>query len=372
MQAGWVRRVSAFVVISVVLAACGGGSDDDSDAPVDDDSGADASGPTSTSSTTTTTLAEIDAGPKAPFTGLPAEEALLALPAVVIKIGNDDDRSLESLIGIDHADLVIEERIEDRATRFAVVFHSDLPEVAGPVRSGRTTDVNILANLGAPIFAFSGANIGVLGQLREAAGRGEVVLVANDDSGVYQFRDDEYRNPANLFAYPRLLREDFAAQSGAAVAPFAFRTDESANRPAGVPGVAITIVGRDTVSFVFDPSRGYVRVQDGAVHSTREGHDIVVTNLVVMETEYHPSAIDPQSIDAATLGEGMVHVMIGGQRISGVWRRATAGDPYTLVSDDGSVIELEPGTTWLTLALAESYEFLADDETQRLVLGNPG
>lgn len=372
MQAGWVRRMSALVGISVALAACSGG---DGSGPVAGSDGTEddqASATSSTSSTTSTTLAAIEAGVKAPFTGMPADDGLLLQPAVVLKIGNNDDRSLESLVGIDHADLVIEERIEDRATRFAVVFHSDLPEVAGPVRSGRTTDVNLLANLGAPIFAFSGANIGVLGQLREAAGRGDVVLVANDDSGIYQFRDEAYRNPADLFAYPELIRDDFAAQAGAGAGPFSFRHDGSPDRPTGVDGEAVTIVGRDTVSFVYDPSRGYVRVQDGAVHSTREGHDIVVDNLIVMETEYLPSPIDAQSVDATTLGAGVVHVMIGGTRITGVWERPGVDDPYTLTSDDGSVIELEPGKTWLTLVPADSYEFSAEAETLGLVLGNPG
>lgn len=370
MQAGWIRCVSAVVGISMALAACGGGDDPAADSGDNDDSQSSVS--SSTSSTSTVPLAEIEVGLKAPFTGLPADEALLAQPAIVVKIGNNDDRSLESLIGIDHADLVIEERIEDRATRFAVVFHSDVPDVAGPVRSARTTDINIVANFGAPIFAFSGANIGVLGQLRESASRGDLVLVANDDSGIYQFRDADYRNPADLFAYPALIRDDFAAQAGAAVGPFAFRHDGSPDRPVGVSGAAVTVSGRDIVSFVYDPSRGYVRVQDGAVHSTREGHDIVVTNLVVMETEYEPSPIDAQSVDAKTLGEGVVHVLIGGRRVTATWQRANSADPYALTDEDGSAIELEPGTTWLTLAPAGSYEFVVDDETQRLVLGNPG
>jgi hypothetical protein len=370
MQAGWIWRMSAMVGVSVTLVSCAGGNDALVDSGGSDDSQSSVS--SSTTIVTTTVLAEIEVGLKAPFTGLPADEDLLAQPAVVVKIGNNDDLSLESLIGIDHADLVIEERIEDRATRFAVVFHSDIPEVAGPVRSGRTTDVNILGNLGTPIFAFSGANIGVLGQLRESASRGDVVLVANDDSGIYQFRDADYRNPADLFAYPQLIREDFAAQAGAAVGPFQFRSDESPDRSGGVDGVGVTVVGRDVVSFVFDASRGYVRVQDDAVHSTRDGHDIVVTNLIVMETEYHSSLIDVQSVDAVTLGEGFVHVMIGGRRFVGVWHRDAAADFYTLTGDDGSVIELEPGKTWLILALADSYEFAVDDETQGLVLGNPG
>ena len=108
------------------------------------------------------------------------------------------------------------------------------------------------------------------------------------------------------------------------------------------------------------------------MHSTRDGHDIVVTNLIVMETEYQPSLIDAQSVDAVTLGKGFVHVLIGGQRVAGIWHRDAVTDLYTLTGDDGSVIELEPGKTWLILALADSYEFAVDDETQGLVLGNPG
>ncbi|MCH1435136.1 MAG: DUF3048 C-terminal domain-containing protein, partial [Acidimicrobiales bacterium] len=127
--------------------------------------------------------------------------------------------------------------------------------------------------------------------------------------------------------------------------------------------------GRDTVSFVFDPSRGYVRVQDGAVHVTREGQPIVVSNVVVMETRYVPNAADAQSVDAITVGEGAVSVLIGGRRFEGSWSRADSSSGYEFRTEAGEMIVLEPGTTWITLVPAGTYEFGADTAAQGLVLG---
>ena len=39
-----------------------------------------------------------------------------------------------------------------------------------------------------------------------------------------------------------------------------------------------------------------------------------MTNVVVMETAYVPNANDQASIDAITVGEGPVNVLIGGRR----------------------------------------------------------
>ena len=369
------RSLAALTALATLAAACGGGSDDESvDAlddetvtevePVDDDAAAEVEGDTGT-----TAPVEITDGPKAPFTGLAADESLLAEPAVVVKISNNDDRSLEALIGIEFADVVIEERIEDRATRFAAIYHSEVPDLVGPIRSARTTDLDLLTNLGTPILVFSGANLNVLRDLRELALDGGAVLVPDDASGEYHFRNEDYRAPDNLFIDLATVRDDFGGDAGVPAPILQFRTAESDTRPASIDGSGVTVTGRDVVSFVFDPSRGYVRVQDGAVHATREGTPIVVTNLVVMETRYVPNATDPESVDAVTVGEGDVSVLIGGRRFEGSWFRADATGSYEFRTADGEAIVLEPGTTWLTLVPEGTYEFSVDQESQGLVLG---
>ena len=190
----------------------------------------------------------IDPGPKATLTGLPADASLASTPAVVVKISNNDDRSVAALIGIDSADIVIEERIEDRATRFAAIFHSDLPPLVGPVRSARTTDVDLMRNLGSPILVFSGANISVLSEIRDLSRDGGVVPVVNDDSETYHYRDGDYSAPDNLFTDAVLVGADFAEAAGAAMPILAFRTNESDTRSASIDGTGVTIEGRDVVS----------------------------------------------------------------------------------------------------------------------------
>ena len=331
--------------------AGGSGSDEPAEEAVDDP------GPTT----------EIEEGPKATLTGLPADADLAGTPAVVVKVSNNDDRSLAALIGIERADLVIEERIEDRATRFAAIYHSDLPELVGPVRSARTTDLDLLRNLGTPILVFSGANIAVMGSLRDLALESAVVLVVNDDSETYHYRDGSFDAPDNLFTDPALVAADFAEAAGAPRPVVSFRAADTDTRPASISGTGFTVEGRDTVSFVYVDAVGYVRVQDDAIHVTREGAEITVTNVVVMETEYVQNAADAQSIDAITVGEGAANILIGGRRWEGRWSRATANDPYVFRTAEGAEILLEPGRTWITLVPADTYEFSTDPAIRDLV-----
>lgn len=369
------KRLSAvLLIVAIVAAACGDDADtapgDDPPSSADTDGSTAGSGPDAPAEEAIDDpgpTPEIEEGPKATLTGLPADAELAAAPAVVVKVSNNDDRSLAALVGLERADLVIEERIEDRATRFAAVYHSDLPELVGPVRSARTTDLDLLRNLGTPILVFSGANIPVMGQLRDLALEGSVVLVVNDDSETYHYRDADFAAPDNLFTDPALVAADFVEAAGAARPVVSFRAADTDTRPASILGTGFTVEGRDTVSFVHVDELGYVRVQDEAVHVTRDGPALVVTNVVVMETVYVPNADDAQSIDAVTVGEGPVNVLIGGRRWEGTWSRATADDPYVFRNADGAEILLEPGKTWLTLVPADTYGFSVDAEISDLV-----
>ena len=63
--------------------------------------------------------------------------------------------------GLNQADVVFEEIVEAQLTRFAAVFHSQGSNPVGPIRSGRTQDVDLLSGLNQPLFLWSGGNPGV-------------------------------------------------------------------------------------------------------------------------------------------------------------------------------------------------------------------
>ncbi|PWG74405.1 DUF3048 domain-containing protein, partial [Enterococcus hirae] len=75
-------------------------------------------------------------------------------PVVAVKIENTP--SAYPLAGIEQADVVYEQIVEVGVTRFAALFHSQLPERVGPVRSARFVDVPLLQPW-APVLVYSGA-----------------------------------------------------------------------------------------------------------------------------------------------------------------------------------------------------------------------
>ncbi len=74
---------------------------------------------------------------------------------LVVKI--DDTRSARPQIGVDRADIVYIEQVEGGLTRLAAVFSSEIPTLIGPIRSARISDIEILAQYGRVVFAYSGA-----------------------------------------------------------------------------------------------------------------------------------------------------------------------------------------------------------------------
>src|SRR6202023_2878882 len=99
-------------------------------------------------------------------------------------------------IGLVQADVVVEEQVEGGVTRFAAIFQSQDVSRVGPVRSARSTDIALVANLDRPLFAYSGANARFL-QLVHAAPLVDVGVDA--DPGIYA-RDFTRPSPYNLFS----------------------------------------------------------------------------------------------------------------------------------------------------------------------------
>ena len=350
------RRVRTLVAALVLLvAACSSGSDADTSESTTSTTAAEESVESSTtelsSTAPVTTTDEPDARPDSvyPLTGLPVgDRPELTSPALVVKIGNDDANSRASLIGIEDADIVFEERIEGSATRFAAVFHSSVPEEIGSVRSGRTSDIDIVSNLSNPVFVYSGSNEGVAAQLRTAEDNGFLTRVTADTTASPFYRHPSFNDPYNLMVNgPEIVvasRDDSAPPS--AIFDYSNNIVEL-----GSPSAGVTIDALFPAAFAWsDQEQGYLRFQDETPHVTREGVQLLPTNVVVLTTTYVPSQIDRDSIDARTIGEGPVVIYSNGFMVEGRWTRSVARDPFTFTTPDGDIIGLAPGQTWVSLA----------------------
>ena len=335
-------------------AASGG---DSPDASRGDGGGTSADNGQQASGTTSTT---VPAGPPAPLTGVPVtDESVLQRRAVAVKIDNNGARSRPHF-GLAEADIVYEVLIEGATTRFVAVHHSVMPERTGPVRSARSGDIDLLADLDAPYFVYSGANGDVLSIMRRARSAGTITdLGAWRMAGPY-WRDPARRSPHNFFfEYPRL--ED---PTSASVAPL-FEYGPSSGNGAGLAGAAgVTVTyhasSGNVVSHVWDDvAQGWVRVQRGELHTTFSldaaadviiGREVAPANVVVLMCDYERSSADAVSPHLVSHGTGQAVILTAGSVYTGTWERSTDRAGFRFADDAGNPLKLTPGSTWLLMA----------------------
>ncbi len=359
------RTAAAVGVALVLAAACGGGGGDDPAAST-------TSVPTSSSvavaasSTTiaTTTTAEPYSGAYGPLTGAPISSDREEAPALVIKIGNNDGKSRPQT-GLLEADVIYEELVEGLKTRFFAVFHSQVPELIGPVRSGRSSDVHLFAGLSKPMFGYSGGNAIVLRELRQARDAGLMVDVGALRLESAYIRSEDRDAPDNLYVVPADIPETSA---GIPNALFTYGELPAASGTA-VGGVDVdypSTFGRRSTHVWDTESNGWVRLQDGTLQTSMvDGTEVEVApaNVVVAQINYGVSAADGESPQAKTFGSGPVQVFTRGRMIEGTWTRSAESPSWNLTTPEGAVIPLAPGPTWVLLAAGQHSMFATADIT---------
>lgn len=347
------RMMAAVCAFGVVVAACGGGgADDDTDATtvpavsVAPSSTTTLPGGSGTSAPDATAAPEV---PVMPLTGLPVTDAAAAeRPALVVKIDNGPPARPQS--GLNQADIVFEENVE-QITRFAAVFHSQLPEPVGPIRSGRTQDIELLASLNRPLFAWSGGNSAVTSAVRRSELRDIGALSEYGPGGYY--RSSSRKAPHNLYASGVSLMS--LAPDDATPPPPQFRYRNATDAVVGEPvdSVRLSMDGVK-VEWTWDAaSATFQRSQAGSPHLGAEGERIDAANVVVLFVAYRQSAADSRSPEAVTLGSGAAWVFVEGRWVEGTWSRNDRLAPLVLTDADGDEIGLTPGRTWVELSRAD-------------------
>ena len=300
------------------------------------------------STITTTTLPPI---PRQPLTGVVLAEGELAIPrpALAVKIDNQTG-ARRNHRGLGAADIVFEEIVEANITRFAAVFHSQGSDAVGPIRSGRSQDVDLLTSFVQPLFAWSGGNPGVTRLIAEST-----FVDLNATRGGRGYYRGPGRAPHNLYNDTATLwsqaPEDHAGTPPPQQLPYV--------RPGatfiGDPVVRFELQMRAIdVEWTWDAdTRMFLRSQEGAAHNDVLHGRIDATNVVVLAVEYRPSQIDARSPEAQTVGEGPAFFFSDGLVRPGRWFRETSDEPFQFLTEVGDVIELTPGNTWIELAEAQ-------------------
>lgn len=287
-----------------------------------------------------------DAGeaPTAALTGARIDEELPDRPALAIKV--DNDRNARPQVGLEQADVVIVELVEG-ITRFVALFHSQVPETVGPVRSARVVDTELLPPF-SPVLTMSGA-AGPTYENLDASGIYRVVdderLVRGFPEGLFR-RDAGFPAPHNLFVDPAMLVELGIDEGDLPPPSQPWAHDETVPEGGQEQAGADLAYGgvADDAGWDWDGER-WLRTQAGEPHGAGGDAQLAADNVVIVRVQEQANPTHP----FAVIGEGDLTVLRDGQAFAGSWAKGSAEEQYTWRGPDGEPLPLAPGVTWVEL-----------------------
>jgi hypothetical protein len=315
--------VAAAFTLSLTLAACGHGDDKNSSTKPDSQ--------------------PVQGGAKLaalwPLTGEPVTGSTPDRPVLVTKIDNSPDSRPQA--GLSKADLVTEELVEGGITRLAVFYYQRLPDVAGPVRSMRASDIGIVKPAHATIVA-SGAAPPTLGRLRANH------ITFFDGGGPGYYRDSSRISPHNLMVHMGQLADSLKKKKAvvpASYLPWGKESDFTGTSPA----THLDAVFSRSSTTKWDYQGGkYVNSNSNAAEGDRFKPDSV---LVLRVREGDAGYLDPAGNtvpETLYFGKGPALLFHKGQVVRATWTKKSRKHPVSLSTAAGK-LKVPAGHVWIEL-----------------------
>ncbi len=278
--------------------------------------------------------------------GLPGKDG----PVLVVKI--DDTKPAHPQVGLRTADVVYVEQVEGGLTRLAAVFSSNIPDVIGPVRSARITDIELFAQYGKFAFAYSGAQRKLLSVIAEAD------LV---DVGAMRFGPSYYANDPNRSApYAMMVQSKILLDEGLKRNPeiaisksmgWSFDEEAPANQkfskveiswPASrYSAIWSTVEKRWLLYFGDQPN-----LDASGYHL---GPKNILIQLVNITDSIYKDKVGGVTPFSETVGSGRCYLLRDAGSIPCLWNRPTAESGTSVTDLLGEPISFAPGQSWITL-----------------------
>ncbi|MEU3250609.1 DUF3048 domain-containing protein [Streptomyces sp. NPDC006997] len=263
----------------------------------------------------------------------------------VLAVKIDNARQARPHTGLDAADVVYAEQVEGGLSRLLAVYATRLPEVVGPVRSARESDLELLRQFHRPTLAFSGAQRKLLPLIDEAPLRAEPPGRTRDA----YFRGTGRPAPHNLYLRPDRLLD--AAPGREALTTTGFRYGAAPD--GGTPQNART-VRFPAASFTFTWSErrdGWLVAMDGTEARSTEGRRLAPATVVVQHVHIRTSDFHDSNGNVTpfieTVGSGRAEVLRDGQVYDAHWKRDVATDGTRFTTGDGTPMNFADGQVWV-------------------------
>ena len=294
-----------------------------------------------------------------PLTGkVVADPAVLDRRPVAVKISNYPP-VVRPQSGLNNADLIFEHYAEGGVTRFTAVFYGQDVDPVGSVRSGRLIDLEIPKMYDAA-FAYSGSSGPVRLMMRDSIFFNRIISPDFGHGGFYRIEDPSKATEHTLFTDTPRLRAILEERGQNTPPSFGTNMTFSEEVPQGgtsAPNVEVAYVGTNVFWHYDPPSGRYYRWTDGEQHNdANTGQQVNFRNVVLVGAHHEDTEIledlvggGHYSIEIQIWGEGPVTIFRDGQRFDGRWRRQNEGDMLTFYDQEGNLLPLAPGNSFMQM-----------------------
>lgn len=266
----------------------------------------------------------------------------------VIAVKFDDTTYAHPQEGVESADVVFITQVEAGLTRLMGIYSSTYPEILGPVRSARISDIDILAQFGRVGFVYSGAQIKLRPVLAQS---GLVNLSAERNPPTIYFNDSTRNAPyAMMVRLPLLLeKSDEVAQ----VKSVGWEHGEISQFALPVTGARVSWPNA-SYELIWNQEKEKFNLNfDGRPNLAQSGEHLGSNMMLVQLVKIAPSeygdkfgGVTPKS---DVVGTGDAFLFRDGTVTKISWSRTSPTAPTTWLLENGEVAKFATGQTWIFL-----------------------
>lgn len=313
---------------------------------------------TTTTAVPTTTEAVVDLTGKAinPLTGLYIDETIVSRRPIGIMINNH--RKAQPQSGLSQADIVYESLVEGGITRMLALFKDFDGDKIGPVRSARHYFVDFTFDFDA-LYVHYGQSPQAGAAVRDL---NVPSLNAHTGRNTYYdlcYQDSSRSRPHNSYtSYDRLMagwaaighreeiKEGLVNKLNFSETPFIPKGDMTAKK------VTLDYSTYQTGWFDYDAdSKQYLRSQfDAPQIDVETGEQLAFDNVIIQMVKVWNIPGDTAGrLDMETIGEGSGYYINQGVAVPITWKKTSHYDPTVYYGEDGKVLVMNVGKTFISL-----------------------
>ena len=275
----------------------------------------------------------------------------------VLAVKFDDTVYAHPQQGIESADVVFVTQVEAGLTRVMGIYSSNYPEVLGPIRSARISDIDILAQFGKVGFLYSGSQ----SKLRPVLTASNIVnLSAERNPPSIYFNDPERTAPYAMMVRPNLLLEK--ASEVDSVKSVGWKYGARAASSKNILSATIRWPNAVYKASWNKSERRFVLDHDNKPNLAASGEQLGSPMMVIQIATISPSeygdkfgGVTPKT---TVTGTGTGYLLRNGSVTKAIWERATPEAPTKWRLEDGTDAFFQRGQVWIFLTDQEpEFEF---------------